>query len=73
MNIVKTVAVLLLLVFAAVFTLSTRYEIAVLGKSRDACLRLDKWTGKVELAPIDTDAYKQWIELYSSELKNKAK
>lgn len=61
----KTLAIIALAIFAAfacMIALSGRYEIEVLGKSRDACLRLDKWTGKVELLPIDSTVYRKWAE-----------
>ena len=62
MNVLKVVVILLFAIFAGLFTLSSRYEIQVLGKSRDACLRLDKWTGKIELIPIDSSVYQVWLE-----------
>ena len=57
----KIVIALLFIILAGLFTLSSRYEIQVLGKSRDACLRLDKWTGKIELIPIDLSVYQVWL------------
>lgn len=62
MNFAKIIFFISILVLATVFVFSTRYEIQVLGKSRDACLRLDKWTGKIELNPIDVIVYQKWIE-----------
>ena len=52
MKVFKIVIALLFLILAGLYSLSSRYEIQVLGKSRDACLRLDKWTGKIELQSI---------------------
>ena len=62
MRVFKIVIVLLFLILAGLYTLSLRYEIQVLGKSRDACLRLDKWTGKIELIPIDLSIYQVWLD-----------
>ena len=61
MKAIKIVIALLFIILAGLYTLSSRYEIQVLGKSRDACLRLDKWTGKIELIPIDSNAYQVWL------------
>ena len=61
MKVFKIVIALLFIILAGLFTLSSRYEIQVLGKSRDACLRLDKWTGKIELIPIDLSVYQVWL------------
>ncbi len=46
--------VIALFVLGFLFALSGRYEIEPLGRSRDVCLRLDNWTGKVILCPIDS-------------------
>ena len=62
MKVLKIVLIFLFAIFAGLYTLSSRYEIQVLGKSRDACLRLDKWTGKIELIPIDSSIYQVWFE-----------
>lgn len=62
MKIFKIIVIIVFLIFAGIYTISSRYEIEVLGKSRDACLRLDKWTGKIELIPIDSIVYKGWVE-----------
>lgn len=62
MKVFKIIIILLFAIFAGLYALSSRYEIQELGKSRDACLRLDKWTGKIELIPIDSSAYKVWFE-----------
>lgn len=48
----KIILAITVVLFAFFYALSTRYDFEVLGKSRDACLRLDKWTGKAELCPI---------------------
>lgn len=61
MKVFKIVIALLFLILAGLYSLSSRYEIQVLGKSRDACLRLDKWTGKVKLIPIDLSVYQFWL------------
>ena len=61
MKVFNVVIVLILIILAGLYTISSRYEIQVLGKSRDACLRLDKWTGKIELIPIDSGVYQAWI------------
>ena len=61
MKVFKIVIALLFLILAGLYSLSSRYEIQVLGKSRDACLRLDKWTGKIELIPIDSSIYQVWL------------
>lgn len=55
----KIVLTIVITLFAFFYALSTRYDFEVLGKSRDACLRLDKWTGKVELYPIDSGLVKK--------------
>lgn len=55
----KIVLTIVITLFAFFYALSTRYDFEVLGKSRDACLRLDKWTGKVELCPIDSGLVKK--------------
>ena len=52
-NAAKIISGLIILASIIVFALSSRYEFQLLGKSRDACLRLDKWTGNVQLCPID--------------------
>lgn len=61
MKAIKIVIALLFIILAGLYILSLRYEIQVLGKSRDACLRLDKWTGKIELIPIDSSVYQVWL------------
>ena len=55
----KIVLTIVITLFAFFYALSMRYDFEVLGKSRDACLRLDKWTGKVELCPIDSGLVKK--------------
>lgn len=62
MKVFKIVIALLFLILAGLYSLSSRYEIQVLGKSSDACLRLDKWTGKIELIPIDSSIYQVWLK-----------
>ena len=62
MKVFKIIIALLFLILAGLYSLSSRYEIQVLGKSRDACLRLDKWAGKIELSPIDSSIYQVWLE-----------
>ena len=62
MKVFKIVIALLFLILAGLYSLSSRYEIQVLGKSRDACLRLYKWTGKIELIPIDSSIYQVWLK-----------
>ena len=54
----KIVLAIVVVLFAFFYALSTRYDFEVLGKSRDACLRLDKWTGKAELCPIGHELVK---------------
>ena len=66
----KIIIILLFSIFAGLYTLSSRYEIQVLGKSRDACLRLDKWTGKIELIPIDSSIYQVWFEKHQHNQNN---
>lgn len=55
----KIVLTIVITLFAFFYALSMRYDFEVLGKSRDACLRLDKWAGKVELCPIDSGLVKK--------------